>query len=80
MNALRKLYARIFGIQGAAHTGNRVMALADIFEDDGEWYFSQYDARHENGQVIGPFYSLEDAENAREAWQSKNARVKLVRA
>lgn len=80
MKTLRAIYNRFFAIQGAAHTGSRVMALADIFEDDGEWYFSQYDARHENGQVIGPFYSLEDAEAARDTWKGKNKAVKLVNA
>ena len=80
MNLLRSLYNRFFGIQGAAHTGNRVMALGDIWEDDGEWYFSQCDARHEFGQVLGPFYSQDDAEQARYDWQSKNSAVRLVRA
>lgn len=78
MNFLRSLYNRFFGVQGAAHTGGRVMALADIWEDAGEWYFSQCDARHQNGQVLGPFYSREDAEDARDNWQAKNAGVKLV--
>ena len=80
MNYLRAIYNRFFGVQGAAFTGSRVMALADIWEDDGEWYFSQCDARHQNGWVLGPFYSLADAENARDNWQDKNRSVKLVRA
>jgi hypothetical protein len=80
MNYLRAIYNRFFGVQGAAHTGNRVLALGSIFEDSGEWYFSQTDARHQNGQIHGPFYSLEDAETARDTWQEKNSAVRLVRA
>ena len=80
MNYLRAIYNRFFGVQGAAFTGSRELILGSIFEDAGEWYFSQCDARHQNGQILGPFYTLEDAETARDNWQSKNRSVKLVRA
>lgn len=68
----RNLWARFFGVEGAAITSKLPVYFWDIYELDDDtlgWFFSWRTEDYSQGEVLGPFATKLEAIQARNRWQ-----------
>ena len=67
---IKKLWQKLFGVPGAAHTGATPVILTDIYDGPDGWHFSFTTPDHKDGGVWGPYRSQREAEDNRERFVS----------
>ena len=78
-----KLYAKFFGVEGAAHACQKPTALWSVYYtaeggDFGDWWFSWHSEDHSQGETRGPFVNEADAVWTKNVWASAHRDAILV--
>ena len=76
---LNSLWARFFGVEGAAMPCKKPTALWSVYRDEmHDWWFSWHSEDHTQGETRGPFLNEQCAVWGKDRWASAHRDAILV--